>query len=575
MGLRFGAWLRSGSITNYKGDKMNKIWLQSYPPGVPAEINVGEFSSLADLFDKGVRKFAERTAYVCMGKSISYSDLELLSRQFAGYLQGELKLAKGARVALMMPNCLQYPVAMFGILRAGFTVVNVNPLYTARELEHQLNDAGCEAIVIVENFAHTLQEVIGNTKALRHVVVTGLGDMLGFPKSLLVNFVVRHVKKMVPPWSLPGCVAFRDALGQGAAHTFQPVQIGHDDLAYLQYTGGTTGVAKGAMLTHGNIVANLQQAHAWISPYVKEGEEIIITALPLYHIFSLTANCLTFFKIGATNILITNPRDIPGFVAELGKYPFTVITGVNTLFNALLNNPEFEKLNFSSLKVALGGGMAVQQAVAERWKKVTGKTLAEAYGLTETSPAVCINPLDLPEFNHSIGLPISSTDVSLRDDDGYEVSLGMPGELCVKGPQVMKGYYNRPEETARTFTHDGYLRTGDVATIDKQGFVRIVDRKKDMILVSGFNVYPNEVEDVVASHPGVMEVAALGVPDEHSGEAVKIFVVRKDASLTTEALIAHCRAGLTGYKVPRFVEFRDELPKSNVGKILRRVLRDS
>ncbi len=554
---------------------MNKIWLQSYPPGVPAEINVGEFSSLADLFDKGVRKFAERTAYVCMGKSISYSDLELLSRQFAGYLQGELKLAKGARVALMMPNCLQYPVAMFGVLRAGFTVVNVNPLYTARELEHQLNDAGCEAIVIVENFAHTLQEVIGNTKALRHVVVTGLGDMLGFPKSLLVNFVVRHVKKMVPPWSLPGCVAFRDALGQGAAHTFQPVQIGHDDLAYLQYTGGTTGVAKGAMLTHGNIVANLQQAHAWISPYVKEGEEIIITALPLYHIFSLTANCLTFFKIGATNILITNPRDIPGFVAELGKYPFTVITGVNTLFNALLNNPEFEKLDFSSLKVALGGGMAVQQAVAERWKKVTGKTLAEAYGLTETSPAVCINPLDLPEFNHSIGLPISSTDVSLRDDDGYEVSLGMPGELCVKGPQVMKGYYNRPEETARTFTHDGYLRTGDVATIDKQGFVRIVDRKKDMILVSGFNVYPNEVEDVVASHPGVMEVAALGVPDEHSGEAVKIFVVRKDASLTAEALIAHCRAGLTGYKVPRFVEFRDELPKSNVGKILRRVLRDS
>ncbi len=575
MGLRFGAWLRSGSITNYKGDKMNKIWLQSYPPGVPAEINVGEFSSLADLFDKGVRKFAERTAYVCMGKSISYSDLELLSRQFAGYLQGELKLAKGARVALMMPNCLQYPVAMFGILRAGFTVVNVNPLYTARELEHQLNDAGCEAIVIVENFAHTLQEVIGNTKALRHVVVTGLGDMLGFPKSLLVNFVVRHVKKMVPPWSLPGCVAFRDALGQGAAHTFQPVQIGHDDLAYLQYTGGTTGVAKGAMLTHGNIVANLQQAHAWISPYVKEGEEIIITALPLYHIFSLTANCLTFFKIGATNILITNPRDIPGFVAELGKYPFTVITGVNTLFNALLNNPEFEKLNFSSLKVALGGGMAVQQAVAERWKKVTGKTLAEAYGLTETSPAVCINPLDLPEFNHSIGLPISSTDVSLRDDDGYEVSLGMPGELCVKGPQVMKGYYNRPEETARTFTHDGYLRTGDVATIDKQGFVRIVDRKKDMILVSGFNVYPNEIEDVLVMHDGVVEAAAIGVPDERTGESVKIFVVRRDESLTPKELLRHCREFLTGYKVPRFVEFRDELPKSNVGKILRRVLRDS
>ncbi|MBL8434600.1 MAG: long-chain-fatty-acid--CoA ligase [Zoogloea sp.] len=554
---------------------MNKIWLKSYPPGVPAEIDVGEFSSLADLFDKGVRKFAERTVYINMGKAISYRELEVLSSQFAGYLQGELKLAPGARVALMMPNCLQYPIAMFGVLRAGYTVVNVNPLYTARELEHQLRDAGCEAIVIVENFAHTLQEVASQVMSLRHVVVTGLGDMLGFPKSLLVNFVVRHVKKMVPPWSLPQAVTFREALSQGAAHPLRPVTITHDDLAYLQYTGGTTGVAKGAMLTHGNIVANLQQAHAWISPYVKEGEELIVTALPLYHIFSLTANCLTFFKIGASNLLITNPRDIPGFVAEMGKYPFTVITGVNTLFNALLHNPDFEKLDFSTLKVSLGGGMAVQQAVAERWKKITGKTLAEAYGLTETSPAVCINPLDLPEFNHSIGLPISSTDVSLRDDEGYEVPLGTPGELCVKGPQVMKGYYQRPEDTARAFTHDGFLRTGDVAIIDEAGFVRIVDRKKDMILVSGFNVYPNEVEDVVASHPGVLEVAALGVPDEHSGEAVKIFVVRKDPKLTAEALIAHCREGLTGYKVPRFVEFRDELPKSNVGKILRRVLRDS
>ena len=554
---------------------MNKIWLKSYPPGVPAEINVGEFSSLADLFDKGVRKFAERTAYINMGKTISYRELEVLSGQFAAYLQGELKLAPGARVALMMPNCLQYPIAMFGVLRAGYTVVNVNPLYTARELEHQLRDAGCEAIVIVENFAHTLQEVASQVTSLRHVVVTGLGDMLGFPKSLLVNFVVRHVKKMVPPWSLPQAVTFREALRQGAAHPLKPVPITHDDLAYLQYTGGTTGVAKGAMLTHGNIIANLQQAHAWISPYVKEGEELIVTALPLYHIFSLTANCLTFFKIGASNLLITNPRDIPGFVAEMGKYPFTVITGVNTLFNALLHNPDFEKLDFSTLKVSLGGGMAVQQAVAERWKKLTGKTLAEAYGLTETSPAVCINPLDLPEFNHSIGLPISSTDISVRDDDGYEVPLGMPGELCVKGPQVMKGYYQRPEDTVRAFTHDGYLRTGDVAIIDEAGFVRIVDRKKDMILVSGFNVYPNEVEDVVASHPGVLEVAALGVSDEHSGEAVKIFVVRKDPSLTAEALIAHCRGALTGYKVPRFVEFRDELPKSNVGKILRRVLRDA
>ncbi|MBN8281697.1 long-chain-fatty-acid--CoA ligase [Zoogloea sp.] len=552
---------------------MKKIWLKSYPPGVPEEIDVNQFASLGDLFEKSVARFADRTAYVNMGKSISYAQLDSLSRQFAGYLQGELKLGRGARVALMMPNCLQYPVAMFAVLRAGFTVVNVNPLYTARELEHQLRDSGCEAIVIMENFAHTLAEVMGRT-SVRHIVVTGLGDMLGFPKSLLVNLVVRHVKKMVPPWSLPGHVGFRDALDRGSAHGLAPVAMTHDDLAYLQYTGGTTGVAKGAMLTHGNIIANLQQAHAWISPYVKEGEEVIITALPLYHIFSLTANCLTFFKIGASNVLITNPRDIPAFVAELGKYPFTVITGVNTLFNALLNNPEFEKLDFGSLKVALGGGMAVQQAVADRWKRITGKTLAEAYGLTETSPAVCINPLDLPEFNHSIGLPISSTDVSLRDDDGYEVSMGIPGELCVKGPQVMKGYYNRPEDTARTFTHDGYLRTGDVATIDDDGFVRIVDRKKDMILVSGFNVYPNEVEDVVAAHPGVMEVAALGVPDEHSGEAVKVFVVRKDPALTAEALIAHCRAGLTGYKVPRFVEFRDELPKSNVGKILRRVLRD-
>jgi long-chain acyl-CoA synthetase len=553
---------------------MDKIWLKSYPPGVPAEINLGEFSSLADLFDKSVRKFGEQTAYINMGKSISYDTLEALSRQFAGYLQGELRLARGARVALMMPNCLQYPIAMFAILRAGYTVVNVNPLYTARELEHQLSDAGCEAIVIVENFAHTLQEVLPRT-SVRHVVVTGLGDMLGFPKSLLVNFVVRHIKKMVPAWDLPGHVTFREALGLGAAHALQPVTLTHDDLAYLQYTGGTTGVAKGAMLTHGNIVANLQQAHAWISPYVREGEEVIITALPLYHIFSLTANCLTFFKIGASNVLITNPRDIPGFVVELGKYPFTVITGVNTLFNALLHNPEFEKLDFSPLKVALGGGMAVQQVVADKWKKVTGKPLAEAYGLTETSPAVCINPLDLPEFNHAIGLPISSTEISLRDDDGYEVSPGMPGELCVRGPQVMKGYYKRPEETARAFTHDGFLRTGDVATIDSAGFVRIVDRKKDMILVSGFNVYPNEVEDVVASHPGVVEVAALGVPDEHSGEAVKVFVVRKDPNLTIEALIAHCREGLTGYKVPRFVEFRDDLPKSNVGKILRRALRDA
>lgn len=553
---------------------MDKVWLKSYPPGVPVEIDPDEFSSLADLFDKSVRTFGLRVAYVCMGKTMSYAELDARSRDFAAYLQFELGLGKGARVALMMPNCLQYPVAMFGVLRAGCTVVNVNPLYTARELEHQLHDAECEAIVIVENFAHTLQDVMART-SLRHVVVTGLGDLLGFPKSAVVNFVIRHVRKMIPAWSLPGCRRFGAVLNRGRRYELKPVSIGHDDLAYLQYTGGTTGVAKGAMLTHGNIVANLQQAHAWISPYVKAGSEVIITALPLYHIFSLTANCLTFFKIGATNVLITNPRDIPGFVAELGRQRFTVITGVNTLFNALLNDPGFAKLDFSALKIALGGGMAVQRSVADRWKKVTGKPLAEAYGLTETSPAVCINPLDLPEFNHSIGLPISSTSISLRDDEGREVEPGEAGELCVKGPQVMKGYYKRPEDTARAFTQDGFLRTGDVATIDADGFVRIVDRKKDMILVSGFNVYPNEVEDVVASHPGVLEVAALGVPDEHSGEAVKIFVVRKDPKLTTEALIAHCRAELTGYKVPRFVEFRESLPKSNVGKILRRALRDS
>ncbi len=551
---------------------MEKIWLQSYPAGVPAEIDIAEFRSIGDLFEQGVRRFASRTAYVCMGKSITYAELDTLSARFAAFLQGELKLARGARVALMMPNLLQYPVAMFGVLRAGYTVVNVNPLYTARELEHQLRDAGAEAILILENFAHTLQQVRSNLP-LKHVVVTSLGEMLGFPKSMLVNFVVRHVKKMVPAWELKGAIRFSDALGRGAAHRLQPVEMGHEDIAYLQYTGGTTGVAKGAILTHGNIIANLQQAHAWIKPFVHEGDEIIITALPLYHIFSLTANCLTFFKIGAMNVLITNPRDIPGFVKELGKYRFTTITGVNTLFNALLNNPDFAKLDFSALHIALGGGMAVQQAVAEKWRRVTGTALVEAYGLTETSPAVTINPLDLAEFNHSIGLPVPSTEISIRDDADAELAPGQRGELCVRGPQVTRGYWNRPDDTARAFTPDGFLRTGDIAVINEQGFVSIVDRKKDMILVSGFNVYPNEVEDVVAAHPGVIEVAAIGVPSEHSGEAVKIFVVRKDPALTEAELIAYCRANLTGYKVPHLVEFRDELPKSNVGKILRRELR--
>ena len=556
---------------------MDRIWLNSYPAGVPAEIELDEFRSIGELFDRSVRDFGDRTAYLCMGKGISYRELDVLSARFAAYLRHDLKLARGDRVALMMPNVLQYPVALFGTLRAGCTVVNVNPLYTARELEHQLGDSGAETIIILENFAHTLQAVRPRLP-IRNIVVTSLGEMLGFPKGTLVNFVVRRVKKMVPPWQLDGNISFSQALERGQAHAGQPIgageaEIGHDDIAFLQYTGGTTGVAKGAVLTHGNIIANLQQAHAWIRPFLAEDGEVIITALPLYHIFSLTANCLTFFKIGATNVLITNPRDIPGFVKELGKHRFTAITGVNTLFNALLNNPDFAKLDFSALRLSLGGGMAVQQAVAEKWRKVTGRALIEAYGLTETSPAVTINPLDLAEFNHSIGLPVPSTDVSIRDDHDIEVPIGERGELCVRGPQVMREYWKRPEDTARSFTADGFLRTGDIAVIDAAGFITLVDRKKDVILVSGFNVYPNEVEDVVASHPDVLEVAAVGVPDERSGETVKIFVVRRNASLSEANLIAFCRERLTGYKVPHKVEFRDELPKSNVGKILRRELR--
>ncbi|MGE5468128.1 MAG: long-chain-fatty-acid--CoA ligase FadD [Ignavibacteria bacterium] len=552
---------------------MDKVWLESYPQGVPADIDVDEFGSIGALFERSVAAYGPKSAYTNMGKSISYAELDRLTRDFAAYCQKVLQLPRGARIALMMPNVLQYPIAMFGALRAGYVVVNCNPLYTARELEHQLKDSGAEAIVIVENFAHVLQQVLPRT-SIRHVITTALGDMLDFPKRPLVNMVVKHVKKMVPDWSITHAVPFRVALEQGARAAFDPVEVGHDDIAFLQYTGGTTGVSKGAMLTHRNIVANLQQAHAWIAPAVASGQELIVTALPLYHIFALTANCLTFLKIGATNLLITNPRDIPGFVKELGKYPFSVITGVNTLFNALLNNPDFAKLDFSKLKVTLGGGMAVQKSVAEKWKQVTGTPLLEAYGLTETSPAVTINPLNLPEYNGSIGLPVSSTEVAIRDPEGRDVPLGQSGELCVRGPQVMKGYWNRPEETSNVIMRDGFLRTGDVAVMDEKGFVRIVDRQKDMILVSGFNVYPNEVEAVVAMHPGVLEVAAVGVSDERSGEAVKIFVVRKDPALTAEALIAHCRENLTGYKVPHRVEFRNELPKTNVGKILRRALRD-
>jgi long-chain acyl-CoA synthetase len=552
---------------------MEKVWLASYPPGVPAEVDVDAYRSLGEIFEKSAARFADHAAFVAMGTVLSYSQVDRLSRDFAAYLQGVLGLERGDRVALMMPNILQYPIALFGALRAGCTVVNCNPMYSPRELEHQLKDSGAEVAVIAENFASVLAQVIART-SVRQVVTTQLGDMLGFPKNHLVNAVVKHVKKMVPSWSIPGAITFKSALRSGGSRRFEPVDVGPDDLAFLQYTGGTTGVPKGAMLTHRNMVANVQQGHAWLKPVLKEGRETIITALPLYHIFALTANCLTFAKIGATNVLILDPRDIPGLVKELAKRPFSAITGVNTLFNALLNNPDFAKLDFSHLKVAVGGGMAVQQAVADRWKQVTGKALIEAYGLTETSPGVTLNPLDLADYSGSIGLPLPSTEIAIRDDDGKDLPIGQVGELCVRGPQVMKGYWRHPVETENVLGPDGFLRTGDVAMVDDKGFVRIVDRKKDMILVSGFNVYPNEIEDVVALHVGVLEVGAVGVPDPKSGEAVKIVVVRRQADLTAEALISHCRSHLTGYKIPRYVEFRSELPKTNIGKILRRALRE-
>ncbi|WP_131110994.1 long-chain-fatty-acid--CoA ligase [Sulfuricystis thermophila] len=551
---------------------MEKVWLKRYPPGVPAEIDPARYASLAAMFEESCAKFGEQTAYLSMGKGITYRELAQAAHDFAGWLQSR-GVRKGDRVALMMPNVLQYPVALFGTLLAGCVVVNCNPLYTPRELEHQLKDSGATAIVILENFAHTLQAVIDKT-AVRHVIVTPLGELLGL-KGLLVNFVVRHVKKLVPAWQLPQAIDFKHALAEGRRHGFTAVPLAHDDLAFLQYTGGTTGVSKGAMLTHGNICANVLQAHAWIAHKIEEGKEFIVTALPLYHIFALTANCLVFLMMGARNLLIANPRDIPNFVKEWAKYPVSVVTGVNTLFNALLNNEAFCKLDFSTMKVTLGGGMAVLKATADRWQQVVGVPLIQAYGLTETSPAATINPLDLTEFNGSIGLPIPSTDVSIRADDGHEVPLGQVGEICIRGPQVMKGYWQRPDETANVLLADDFLRTGDLGYVDEQGFVYLVDRKKDMILVSGFNVFPNEVEEAVAQHPGVLEVAAIGVPDEHSGEAVKIFVVRKDPNLTAEALIAHCRNLLTGYKVPKHVEFRADLPKTNVGKILRRALKES
>ena len=551
----------------------DRPWLAHYPAGVPAEIDLNEFTSINDVFETALQKYRDKTAFINMGKAITYAELDRLSRDFAGYLLGELKLKKGDRVAIMMPNCLQYPIALFGVLRAGLTVVNTNPMYTARELKHQLVDSGATVLLVLDNFGPVAQEVLAQVPGVR-AITTGLGDMLGFPKGMIVNFVLKHVKKMVPDYDIPGAVRFRDTLTLGRMHQLPEVKNAAEDLAFLQYTGGTTGVSKGAMLTHRNMVANMQQAAAWVGTNVRLGEELIVTALPLYHIFALTANCLVFMKFGAANLLITNPRDMPGFVKELKSVPFTAITGVNTLFNGLLNTPGFDQVDFSRLHLTLGGGMAVQRAVADKWKQVTGCTLAEAYGLTETSPAVCINPLDLREYNGSIGLPVPSTEVCIKDDDGHLVAGGEVGELCVRGPQVMRGYWQRPEETAKVIDADGWLHTGDMARVDAQGYFYIVDRKKDMILVSGFNVYPNEVEDVIAMMPGVLEVAAIGVPDDKSGEAVKVFVVKKDPALSADAIKAFCRENMTGYKQPKHVEFRDELPKSNVGKILRKELRD-
>ena len=552
----------------------DRPWFKSYPQGVPHEINMDEFRSIVSVFDTSVSKFSERPAFSNFGKILTYREIEEHSRHFACYLLGELKLKKGDRVAIMMPNCLQYPIAIFGILRAGLTVVNVNPMYTARELKHQLIDSGAAALLVVDNFGHTVQEVVAGTP-LRQVITTGLGDLLGFPKGALINFVLKYVKKLIPDYDIPGSIRFKDTLTLGRMHTLPEIDIDSEDIAFLQYTGGTTGVSKGAMLTHRNMVANMQQAGIWVGTDLDFGNEVIITALPLYHIFALTANGLVFMKLGGLNHLISNPRDMPGFVKELQKTRFTAITGVNTLFNGLLNTPGFDQVDFSNLKMTLGGGMAVQRAVAEKWKKLTGVTLVEAYGLTETSPAACINPMDLKEYNGSIGLPIPSTDVCLKDDAGVTLTtLGEVGELCVKGPQVMKGYWQRPEETANVMDAEGWLHTGDLATMDEKGFFYIVDRKKDMILVSGFNVYPNEVEDVIASMEGVLEVAAIGVPDEKSGEAVKVFVVRKDPALTADQIKAYCRENLTGYKQPKLVEFRTDLPKTTVGKILRKELRD-
>ncbi|PWQ93466.1 AMP-binding protein [Leucothrix arctica] len=551
---------------------MEKIWLESYPEHINAEIDVNEYSSLNEVLEISVKKFATRPAYENLGKVLSYGELDELTKQFASYTTNVLGLKKGDAIAIMLPNLLQYPIALFGALRAGLIVVNTNPLYTDRELEHQLKDSGAKAIVILENFAHTLASVVDKTD-VKHIITTQVADIVDFPKSLLINSIVKYVKKMVPSFNLPTAVKFKEALSQGKQHTFTPVEVSHDDIAFLQYTGGTTGVAKGAALTHRNMIANLLQAHSWASEDLNEGVELVVTALPLYHIFALTANALFTMKLGAHALLITNPRDMPGFVKTLKGRRFSYITGVNTLFNGLVHTPGFDQLDFSNLKLSLGGGMAVQRYVAEEWKRITGCTLVEAYGLTETAPAVTINPVKLAKFNGAIGLPLPSTDVSIRDADGNELGINEPGELCVKGPQVMLEYWNRPDETANVLSKDGWLKTGDVAEINEQGFLKIVDRLKDLIIVSGFNVYPNEIEDVVTLHPKVLEAGVVGVVDDKSGEAVKLFVVKGDESLTEDELRAYCREELTGYKRPRHIEFIDELPKSNVGKILRRELR--
>jgi long-chain acyl-CoA synthetase len=554
---------------------MERIWLKQYPPGVPSDIDVTQYSSLVELLEESFAKFADRRAFICMDKSISYRELDEISRSLAAFLQSK-GLPRGARVALMMPNVLQYPVATAAVLRAGYTVVNVNPLYTPRELEHQLKDSGAEAIIVLENFASTVQQVLGKT-SVKHVIIGSMGDLLGF-KGVIVNLVVRKVKKMVPAYSIPRAIAFNDALAAGRSMKLDKPKLTPDDVAFLQYTGGTTGVSKGATLLHRNIVANVLQNDAWLQPALKKppivDNMIIVCALPLYHIFALTACYLLGVRAGGTNLLIPNPRDMAGFVKELAKYQVSFFPAVNTLYNGLLNTPGFDKLDFSKLKVSNGGGMATQKAVAEKWLATTGCTLAEGYGLSETSPTLTCNPANIEEFSGTIGLPVPSTYISIRDDDGKEVPLGEAGEICAKGPQVMAGYWNRPDETAKVMTADGYFRTGDIGVMDAKGYTKIVDRKKDMILVSGFNVYPNEIEDVIAMHPGVLECAVIGIPDSKSGEAVKAFVVRKDPSLTAEEIIKYCSTQLTAYKVPKHIEFRTDLPKTNVGKILRRELRD-